>query len=318
MNGTVCPGNFNWYTANTFCQYLGNKQGEWGSKPNNYWNLISEPFLLQQTIKSVILNELICKDINNKNTKSECFVNVSTDSCRNNQSVWLYCTNETDMWSPVVNEKSIPADLDTSYLHLRTISTVGTSSREYIRIYFYSEEGEYGGGIVTWFGTPVEYYLPYCQSGFTPFQSLPAETDKHWVVERRSYRIIVYCNGKQVLNITASSETCSDESWNTYWGNEVSIIKLYAGSTTSYYNIERAWEFERASLINMVTGTSRLNDSGGLLIATVYNKQTGMVQNGTVCKDAFNWYSAQLFCWTIGHHFSDWGSNPRNMKYVPE
>ena len=81
---------------------------------------------------------------------------------------------------------------------------------------------------------------------------------------------------------------------------------------------ERVWEFERASLINMVTGTKRLNDNGGLLIATVINKQTGQVKNGTVCKDAFNWYSAQLFCWTMGHHFSDWGSYPKNMKYVPE
>ena len=42
MNGTVCPGNFNWYTANTFCRYLGKEQGEWDSKPNNYWRLISE------------------------------------------------------------------------------------------------------------------------------------------------------------------------------------------------------------------------------------------------------------------------------------
>ena len=42
MNGTVCPGNFNWYTANTFCRYLGFEQGEWGSKPNNYWKVIFE------------------------------------------------------------------------------------------------------------------------------------------------------------------------------------------------------------------------------------------------------------------------------------
>ena len=38
---TVCPGNFNWYTANTFCRYFGNEQGMWDSKPNNL-KLISE------------------------------------------------------------------------------------------------------------------------------------------------------------------------------------------------------------------------------------------------------------------------------------
>ena len=41
MNVTVCPGNFNWYTANTFCRYFGNGQGMWESKPNNL-ELISE------------------------------------------------------------------------------------------------------------------------------------------------------------------------------------------------------------------------------------------------------------------------------------
>jgi len=40
-NVTVCPGNFNWYTANTFCRYFGNEQGMWDSKPNNL-KLISE------------------------------------------------------------------------------------------------------------------------------------------------------------------------------------------------------------------------------------------------------------------------------------
>ena len=35
MNVAVCPGNFNWYTANTFCRYFGNEQGMWDSKPNN-------------------------------------------------------------------------------------------------------------------------------------------------------------------------------------------------------------------------------------------------------------------------------------------
>ena len=81
---------------------------------------------------------------------------------------------------------------------------------------------------------------------------------------------------------------------------------------------ERVWEFERATLINSVEGRKRINDKEGLLIATVVNKQTGKERNGTVCKDEFNWYSAQLFCRSTGHHFSDWGSYPRNLKYVPE
>ena len=81
---------------------------------------------------------------------------------------------------------------------------------------------------------------------------------------------------------------------------------------------ERVWEFERATLINSVEGTKRISDTEGLLIATVVNKQTGKENNGIVCKDEFNWYSAELFCRSIGHHVSDWGSYPRNLEYVPQ
>ena len=81
--------------------------------------------------------------------------------------------------------------------------------------------------------------------------------------------------------------------------------------------LERLWEFEKATLINSIEGTKSINDKEGLLIATVVNKQTGKEKNGTVCKGEFNWYSAQLFCRSIGHHFSDWGSYPKNLKYVP-
>ena len=35
INRTVCADNFNWWTANTFCHYFGNKQGEWGSERLN-------------------------------------------------------------------------------------------------------------------------------------------------------------------------------------------------------------------------------------------------------------------------------------------
>ena len=81
---------------------------------------------------------------------------------------------------------------------------------------------------------------------------------------------------------------------------------------------ERVWEFEKVTLINSVEGRMRINDKEGLLIATVINKQTGEKKNGNVCKDDFNWHSAKLLCSFIGHHFADWESYPRNLKYVPE
>ena len=88
--------------------------------------------------------------------------------------------------------------------------------------------------------------------------------------------------------------------------------------TISMIVSERVWEYERANLIKVVEGRKIINDKEGLLIATVVNKQTREEKSGTVCKDLFNWHSAQLSCWSLGHHFSDWGTYPRNMKYLPE
>ena len=127
----------------------------------------------------------------------------------------------------------VPADVETSYLHLRTVR-----EEKFIRIYFYDKEGDDTGGIEIEFTTPVKYGLGRCHSELTLFPtSLPAEADKHWVVEKRGYRTIMYCNGKQIFNITASSVTCSYNFWKASWGKEVSEIELGFGvyGTASYY-----------------------------------------------------------------------------------
>ena len=146
------------------------------------------------------------------------------------------------MWNPVVREKSIPADLETSYLHLRTTSTAGSGDKTVI--WYYNEEERIAGGIGIWFTSSVKFILGYCQQYHTTFPtSLPAEQDKHWVIEKRGYRTVIYCNGRQVLDITASSETCDDpdntDTWATDWGREVSNIKFPSkyDTASNYYFI---------------------------------------------------------------------------------
>ena len=144
------------------------------------------------------------------------------------------------MWNLVVRDKYIPADLETSYLHLRTTSTAGGGDKTVI--IYYDEEGRYAGGIAIWFTSPVKYLLVNCQQ-YTAFPtSLPTEKDKHWVVEKRGNRTVIYCNGKQVLDITASSETCDNpdyaDTWATFWGREVSSIEFsseYDNATDFFY-----------------------------------------------------------------------------------
>ena len=136
----------------------------------------------------------------------------------------------------MVRDKSIPADLETSYLHLRTYSSEGSGDKT--AIYYYFEEGRVAGGINIRFTSPVKYVLLCCQKYHTTFPtSLPAEQDKHWVIEKRGYRTTIYCNGEQVLDITASSVTCDNprftDMWFNSWGHAVGMIKFDPIDTAS-------------------------------------------------------------------------------------
>ena len=148
------------------------------------------------------------------------------------------------MWNPVsVNSDMfiiIPADMETSYLHVRTVNTVASDDFIEMWVSFYDEEEETAGGIGIWLNESASEYVLNCQSSWTPFlTSLPAETEKHWVVEKRGYRTIIHCNGKLVVNKTATSDTCTENEndWNTIWGREVKKIQIVGSdlSTASYY-----------------------------------------------------------------------------------
>ena len=54
----------------------------------------------------------------------------------------------------------------------------------------------------------------------------------------------------------------------------------------------------------------------GLLIVTAVNRQTGMKENGTICKDDFNWNSAKLLCGSIGYNFAKWEDMKRHLKNI--
>ena len=148
------------------------------------------------------------------------------------------------MWHAValVREKFIPADLETSYLHLRTDSVLrrlGFAAKT--RIYFYDEEGNVAGGISILFSSPGRYALLFCQEWLQPFPtSIPAERNKHWMIEKRGYRTVIYCNGVQVLDESVSSALCDDkytETWAATWGRGASRIKFRLDTASDFYYI---------------------------------------------------------------------------------
>ena len=133
------------------------------------------------------------------------------------------------MWNPVVRGNDIPADIETSYLHVITNSTVGSGNK--IVVWYHDEDEIRAGGILILFSSPVMYALVNCQRYYSPFQtSPPAEDNKHWVIQKHGYRTVIFCNGELVLNITVSSDTCGNpeyaNTWEKYWRRDVGGIVI--------------------------------------------------------------------------------------------
>ena len=75
--------------------------------------------------------------------------------------------------------------------------------------------------------------------------------------------------------------------------------------------------FNRATVVNNVMSEAATDYSvEGLLIISVVNRKTGMKQNRTICKNAFDWHSAKLVCRSLGYVLADWGGQRISMKHV--
>jgi hypothetical protein len=145
------------------------------------------------------------------------------------------------MWNDVVRDTEIPADLETSLLHFKTDSALG--SGDWTVIWYRDVDRRVAGGIGIWFSSTVRYDLQHCQRYYTNLPVHPPDEQvKHWVIEKRGLRTIVHCTGKQVLDITASTKTCDNpkytDTWATYWERGVSSIYFPSQHDTasdSYY-----------------------------------------------------------------------------------
>ena len=96
-------------------------------------------------------------------------------------------------------------------------------------------------------------------------------------------------------------------------------MSKHVGNANKIHNfvnnmVSELWQFDSATLINVLNGTDTITNNVGVLILTTVDKETGKRQNGTVCKDMFNWRTAHLLCQSIGYVFADWGSYP--TKYA--
>ena len=128
-------------------------------------------------------------------------------------------------------------DLEAVPLEVRTNSVLGSGYK--VQVTFYSAKGQYAGAVRLNFGSTLQYDLPACES-WTNFPVTPPDsrTDKVWritLTRTAGVRLVIHCNGVEVLNKLLSDTTCSYSKWSKYWNKDVTKIEFPFYDTASNY-----------------------------------------------------------------------------------
>ena len=140
-------------------------------------------------------------------------------------------------WTTVELDEFIQYDLETTPLFIKTDSLVG--SNEKVRVFLYTDQEVYIGGFNLYFRSRIEYFIHHCVNSTNFPADLPSADERVWKITltRNSdsvIRLVIHCNGVEVLNMLISQETCVKfSSWNTNWIGNVKKISFHKDDTAS-------------------------------------------------------------------------------------
>ena len=146
-----------------------------------------------------------------------------------------YVTGELENFVP---DEKIPWDRHTQGITVRTDSILGTDRKtnEYVILNLFDEEGDIAGAVYIAFSNPITYQLYSCQQVLNAFSgTLTSEQEKTWIIEYKTAGLVIYCNGREVLNVQLS-EVCLMDNWRTTWSKEPTHIQFSSSddATDSY------------------------------------------------------------------------------------
>ena len=126
-------------------------------------------------------------------------------------------------------------------LEIRTYSELGSGER--LILTFYTSQKIFAGGFMIKFSSKPKYRLPYC-TPWTEFpKNLPSPTTKIWRIAVQdidlSVRVVVHCNGIQMLKVKLSNSNCSKPNWSSFWRDDVK--KIYFNSSDSASDFYRPY-----------------------------------------------------------------------------
>ena len=146
----------------------------------------------------------------------------------------------------MVKNTLINYDLEYSPLKIKTDSLIG--SRDILKVYFYTSNGQFAGGIIIRLNTNPEYYLHRCRESYESFPANPpADDNRIWKITKilDPLGITVHNNDVKILDFRFSDTTCTrwyKNRWNSYWGTKMKRMK-YSGNSESnfYYHATGKW-----------------------------------------------------------------------------
>lgn len=126
---------------------------------------------------------------------------------------------------------------------LRIKTNTDLASEGEFRVRFYDVNGNNHAGLNIKIATTPQYRLQYCMPNF--YHNFPTDTvlpspdEKIWVItitRTSGVRVIVHCNGQEVLNVQLSSSLCTNWSdWSSYWNKDYDKISFHSGDAVFYF-----------------------------------------------------------------------------------
>ena len=131
-------------------------------------------------------------------------------------------------------------DLENIPFEIRTDSLEGSGEKVRIGLRSNQGNGDQAGYLIFHLKSPPKYHIGYCSisSSLGEFKTaLPIEIDKIWriTLSRTSgnKRVVVHCNGIEVVNVVISETNCDDTRWSEYWNKDVAKIYFHPNDTAS-------------------------------------------------------------------------------------
>eukprot|EP00116_Pleurobrachia_bachei_P001031 sb/3461293/ len=210
-------------------------------------------------------------------------------------------------WKAVERNVTIPWNLETTPLQIKTDSTLGSDDRIRVNVYDKDSSVIAFAAVIVKFTSPMWYNIFWCNTANLPIQP-PVEVEKIWKIAKTETALIITCNNVEVLNYLfaeSSNSNCIPK-----WGGDVveqinfdssydTASDFYKGApdwTAVKRNVKIPWDLEGTPL--QIKTDSTLGSVEQIYVR-MYGKEGSVI--GVVAV-----YFSSIVLYYIGYCTSSW------------